>query len=232
MGLPFIHRHSTWGLRALRHIVEGAQLPTAYLSISICMHTCTYSTSNLQSCCTCDEANWQFCCAKEDFSVNSSWTYSKQSEAHVAGGYRRSESRTRCGFRGRWFRRWVRWPRRSVMKLDLMSYACGSGRKFLLSTNWNAKYSCIKYITSRERYMGQFPRKWAFAIYIKVIKIIHVWIAISSERYTPLTSYFHHFILHHFSMVKYFLGSCTCSVPVLQRPIPHRVWTRHNFRQE
>ena len=28
-----------------------------------------------------------------------------------------------------------------------------------------------------------------------------------------------HFILHHFSMVRYILGSCTCSMPVLQRLI-------------
>ena len=48
-------------------------------------------------------------------------------------------------------------------------------------------------------------------------------IAITSVRYTPLTSYFQHFILHHFSTVKHFLGSCTCSMHVLQRPIPHKV---------
>ena len=35
-----------------------------------------------------------------------------------------------------------------------------------------------------------------------------------------LTSYFQHFILHHFSMLNYILGSCTYSVSVLQRPIP------------
>ena len=92
--------------------------------------------------------------------------------------------------------------------------------------------SHVLYTLHRNLY-GSVSEKMSLRyIYIKVIKIIHVWIAITSERYTPLTSYFHHFILHHFSMVKYFLGSCTCSVLVLQRPIPHRVWTRHNFRQE
>ena len=48
-------------------------------------------------------------------------------------------------------------------------------------------------------------------------------------RLTLSTSYFHHFIPHHFSIVKYSLGFCTCSVLVLQRPIPHRVQTQHNF---
>ena len=37
------------------------------------------------------------------------------------------------------------------------------------------------------------------------------------------------FILHYFPIVKYILESCTCSVPVLQRSIPQRVQTRHNF---
>ena len=42
MGLPFIHRHSTWGLRALRHIVEGAQLPTStYQFQYVCIHVLT-----------------------------------------------------------------------------------------------------------------------------------------------------------------------------------------------
>ena len=43
------------------------------------------------------------------------------------------------------------------------------------------------------------------------------------------TFYLQHFILHHSSMVKYILESITCSVPVLQRTIPHRVQTCHNF---
>ena len=48
-------------------------------------------------------------------------------------------------------------------------------------------------------------------------------------RINQVTSYFHDFILHHCSMVKYILVSCTCSVPALQRSIPHLVQTQHNF---
>ena len=69
-------------------------------------------------------------------------------------------------------------------------------------------------------------------IYIKVIKMIHFKIATSPEPYMLLTSYFQHFILHHFSLVKLILGSCISFVPVLQCPIPLGVQTGHIFRQD
>ena len=68
---------------------------------------------------------------------------------------------------------------------------------------------------------GTVHEKIAPLIYYKnVIKIHHVCIAITSQRLTLSTSYFHHFILHHFSTVKCILESWTISVPTFLRAIP------------
>ena len=60
-----------------------------------------------------------------------------------------------------------------------------------------------------------------YIIIIIIIIIINIYIynvikfpCMRLSHYNLLASYFQHFIRHHFSMVKYILGSCTCSVPV------------------
>ena len=69
--------------------------------------------------------------------------------------------------------------------------------------------------------IGTVHEKIAPLIYYKnVIKMHHVCIAITSQRLTLSTSYFHHFILHHFSTVKCILESWTISVPTFLRAIP------------
>ena len=64
---------------------------------------------------------------------------------------------------------------------------------------------------------------------INVIKMHHVCIAITSQRLTLSTSYFHHFILHHFSTVKCIWESWTISVPTFLRAIPPGVQNYHIF---
>ena len=77
---------------------------------------------------------------------------------------------------------------------------------------------------------GTVHEKIAPLIYYKnVIKMHHVCIAITSQRLTLSTSYFHHFILHHFSTVKCILESWTISVPTFLRAIPPGVQNYHIF---
>ena len=69
---------------------------------------------------------------------------------------------------------------------------------------------------------GTVHEKIAPLIYYKnVIKMHHVCIAITSQQLTLSTSYFHHFILHHFSTVKCILESWTdirADVPTCDTP--------------
>ena len=84
-------------------------------------------------------------------------------------------------------------------------------------------------ITEKAAY-GTVHEKIAPLIYYKnVIKMHHVCIAITSQRLTLSTSYFHHFILHHFSTVKCILESWTISVPTFLRAIPPGVQNYHIF---
>ena len=77
---------------------------------------------------------------------------------------------------------------------------------------------------------GTVHEKIAPLIYYKnVIQMHHVCIAITSQRLTLSTSYFHHFILHHFSTVKCILESWTISVPTFLRAIPPGVQNYHIF---
>ena len=77
---------------------------------------------------------------------------------------------------------------------------------------------------------GTVHEKIAPLVYYKnVIKMHHVCIAITSQRLTLSTSYFHHFILHHFSTVECILESWTISVPTFLRAIPPGVQNYHIF---
>ena len=90
-------------------------------------------------------------------------------------------------------------------------------------------YKCLHWIFSPYTY-GTVHEKIAPLIYYKnVIKMHHVCIAITSQRLTLSTSYFHHFILHHFSTVKCILESWTISVPTFLRAIRPGVQNYHIF---
>ena len=90
-------------------------------------------------------------------------------------------------------------------------------------TCWCYVHECMWYV----HIYGTVSKKMSSRIY--VIKFVCICIIITSQWLRPSTSYFQHFILHHFSRVIYILGSCTYSVPVLQHSISYRVQTRHNF---
>ena len=87
--------------------------------------------------------------------------------------------------------------------------------------------NCSSY---KQKLYGTVHEKIAPLIYYKnVIKMHHVCIAITSQRLTLSTSYFHHFIPHHFSTVKCILESWTISVPTFLRAIPPGVQNYHIF---
>ena len=103
-----------------------------------------------------------------------------------------------------------------------------------LGSSWPTRSPASAFLRPRRRtwhlWFGTVHEKIAPLIYYKnVIKMHHVCIAITSQRLTLSTSYFHHFILHHFSAVKCILESWTISVSTFLRAIPPGVQNYHIF---
>ena len=83
------------------------------------------------------------------------------------------------------------------------------------------------------RLLGQFLRKLPhFKFFNNVTKMPHVYITMTSEMLMLSTSYFQHFIVHHFSMGKYILVFCKSTVLALQGSIPLGVQNCHIFHVE